>query len=238
MGTHEFTGLRSITLFQRLSDEALSNVSAALALRHLEANQVIFQMGDLGEELYIVHSGRLAIYVPNPEQPEEERPIRILEASDVLGEMALIDQEPRSLSAKALEPSEVWVLTATDFSALIESHPEVALSVMGGLNDRIRYTTQFLSEVRDWVKRIAQGQYDRAFAPDAEHQDPSITALAAEFTQMAAQVEAREAELRQQVVQLQIQIDTEKKERQVNEIVGSDYFQSLAAQARELKKKK
>ena len=152
--------------------------------------------------------------------------------------MALIDHQPRSLSAKALEPSKVWVLTSADFSALIENHPEVALSVMGGLNDRIRYTTQFLSEVREWVKRIAQGQYDREFNPNASYEDPSITALAAEFAQMVAQVEQRETELRQQVVQLQIQIDTEKKERQVNEIVGSDYFQSLAAQARELKRKK
>ena len=238
MGTDELTGLRRITLFQRLSDEALSNLGVALALRHLEAGEVIFQMGELGEELYIVHSGRLAIYVPTPEHPEEERPIRILEPPDVLGEMALIDHQPRSLSAKALEPSKVWVLTSADFSALIENHPEVALSVMGGLNDRIRYTTQFLSEVREWVKRIAQGQYYREFNPNARYEDPSITALAAEFAQMVAQVEQRETELRQQVVQLQIQIDTEKKERQVNEIVGSDYFQSLAAQARELKRKK
>lgn len=236
MSTDELMELRKIQMFQRLSDAALGNVAEALITRDLGADEILFHMGDPGDELYIVQTGRIAIYAPNPEHPEEERPIRILEPSDVLGEMAIIDQEPRSLSAKAIEPSRLWALTARDFLTLIQNQPHVALSVMGGLNDRIRYTTQFLSEVQDWVKRIAEGQYDRNFTPDAAHKDPSISVLAGEFTQMAAQVQKRETELRKQVVQLQIQIDSAKKERQVSEIVESDYFQSLAAQARKLRK--
>jgi CRP-like cAMP-binding protein len=237
MSIDELTGLRSIRLFQRLSDDALSEVKAALTSRHLDAGEILFHMGDPGDELFIVGSARVAIYAPNPEHPEEERPIRIMQPLDILGEMALIDQQPRSLSAKALEPGEIWALKADDFLALIRNDPQVALSVMSGLNDRIRYTTQFLGEVRDWVKRVAEGQYERDLKPGAAYEDPSISSLAAEFAQMAAQVQKRETELRQQVFQLQIEIDTVKKERQVSEIVESDYFQSLAAQARRLRKK-
>lgn len=237
MSTEETIALHNIRMFQRLPDSALQRVNAALTLRQLDTGAVLFNMNDPGDELYIVKSGRVAIYVPNLEHPEEERPIRVFEPPEVLGEMALIDQQPRSLSAKVIEPTELWALNARDFLTLIEDQPEVALSVMGGLNDRIRYTTQFLNEVKDWIKRVAEGQYDRNFVPDAAYDDPSLHALAAEFAQMAAQVAKREQELRRQVVQLQIQIDTTRKERQVSEIVESEYFQSLAAQARKLRKK-
>jgi CRP-like cAMP-binding protein len=149
--------------------------------------------------------------------------------------MALIDRKPRSLSARALAPSQVWVLTGESFRSLIREVPDVALAVMAELNDRVRYTTQFLEEVRRWIKRIGEGNYERDFQPDTAHGDPSLRKLAAEFAQMAAQVQQREAELRKEVFQLQIQIDKAKKERQVSEIVESDYFQSLREQAKKLR---
>jgi CRP-like cAMP-binding protein len=183
----------------------------------------------------IVQSGRVAIYTPSEEKPGEEQPIRIFESTEAFGEMALIDRKPRSLSARALAPSQVWVLTGESFRSLIREVPDVALAVMAELNDRVRYTTQFLEEVRRWIKRIGEGNYERDFQPDTAHGDPSLRKLAAEFAQMAAQVQQREAELRKEVFQLQIQIDKAKKERQVSEIVESDYFQSLREQAKKLR---
>jgi phage regulator Rha-like protein len=62
--------------------------------------------------------------------------------------------------------------------------------------------------------------------------------LAAEFAQMAAQVQKREESLRQQIADLRIEIDEAKKERQVGEIVESEYFQNLRAQASALRRKR
>jgi signal transduction histidine kinase len=114
----------------------------------------------------------------------------------------------------------------------------VATAVMGGLSDRIRYTTEFLSEVREWVKRVAEGRYDREFKPQADYQDRSIAALAGEFAQMAAHVQKREEELRQEIMQLRIEIDEAKKARQVSEIVESDFFQDLQSKARRMRQQK
>jgi CRP-like cAMP-binding protein len=227
--------LRKVPLFQRLGDPILQTIEATLTLRQISAGEVLFNMGATGEEMFIVREGRIAIYVPDDKNAGKEQPIRIFEPGEVLGEMALIDQQPRSLSGRALVTSEVWVLTGKDFRYLIEQSPEMSLAVMAGLNDRVRYTTQFLSEVREWVMRIAEGQYDRSFAPTESYEEPSIRTLAAEFAQMAAQVEKREQELRKEVFRLQIQIDESKKARQVSEIVESDYFQSLRNQARKLR---
>lgn len=227
--------LKNVSMFGRLSDEVLVEIESVLNIRSLEAGEVLFNQGDAGDGLFIIKTGRVAIYTPDDEHPGEERPIRIFEAGEVLGEMALIDDQPRSLSARALEQSAALVLSGDDFRRLLAQHETLALGVMAGLNERIRYTTDFLGEMREWVQRIAEGQYDRAFASDRAYRDRSIAALAAEFAQMTIQVKQREEELRRQVRRLSIQIDQAKKERQVEEIVESDYFQSLRAQAKKLR---
>ncbi len=229
------TALKSIPLFAHLSDTGFGQLQTVLRERRLNAGDILFNMGDPGDELFIVHQGRIAIYVPDNEAPGKEQPIRIFNPGEALGEMALIDRQPRSLSARALESTELLTLSGEEFRQLLGAHPELALSVMGGLSDRIRYTTEFLNEVRVWVQRIAAGKYDRAVAAHQNYADPSIATLAAEFTQMAAQVQQREEALRQELQQLRIEIDDSKRKRHVDEITGSDYFQSLQQQARRLR---
>jgi len=231
----EPTQLKKISIFGHLSDGALAKVAAALETKELEARTVLFNQGDPGNELFVVQRGRIAIYVPSKDKPGEERPIRIFEAEEVLGEMALIDDQPRSASARALEASTVLALSGDDFQQLLRQYPEMAIAVMAGLNDRIRYTTNFLGEVRGWVKRVAEGKYDHQFTTSSGQRDRSISALAAEFAQMAAQVQQREKELQKELTILRVQIDDKKRKRQVDEIVDSDYFQSLKSQARKLR---
>lgn len=229
------TDLKQIPLFQHLSERETTHLLESLEQRTLPTGSILFNMGDPGDELYIVGEGRVAIYVPSAETPGSEQPIRIFEAGEALGEMALIDHQPRSLSARTLEPTTLFVLTGEEFQRLLIAQPELALSVMMGLSDRVRYTTEFLNEVRSWVQRVAQGNYDRAWRPAWDYTDPSIAALAAEFTQMAAQVQQREEALRRELAQLRIEIDETKRKRHVEEIVETDYFQTLQAQARRLR---
>lgn len=227
--------LKRVSIFRQLTGEALSKTAARLQSRQVSSGELLFNLGDPGDELFIVREGRVAIFVPSVDKPGEERPIRIFESGEALGEMALIDRRPRSASARALEAGAVLVLTGDDFRRLLGEYPDVALGVMSGLNDRIRYTTEFLGEVQEWVRRIAEGKYDRAFKPSVGHQDRSISGLAAEFAQMAAQVKKREAELRQELVKLRIRIDHEKREREVAEVIETDYFKSLRSEAKRLR---
>jgi CRP-like cAMP-binding protein len=234
----ETTGLKTILLFNRLPEAALAEIAAALKPRALGAGEALFAMGDPGDELFIVKAGRIAIYAPDPAKPGEERPIRIFEAGEALGEMALIDNQPRSLSARAVEAAEVHVLTGDDFRRLLRAYPDMALAVMAGLSDRIRYTTDFLAEVRGWIQRVAAGQYDRSFAADQGYQDHSLQNLAADFAQMAAQVRQREEELRKEVEELRIEINEAKRQKQLEEITETDYFQTLQSKAGALRRRR
>jgi len=229
--------LRSIVLFEQLGEDALSEVSAHLQPRTLTPGTVLFNKGEPGDEMFVVRQGSLALYIPIPDKPGEERPIRIIAPGEVVGEMALIDRQPRSVSARALDEVQVLALKGDDLRRMLRQYPSMALAVMSGLNNRIRYTTDFLGEVRDWVRRVAGGEYDRAFTPQTTYADRSIASLAAEFAQMAAQVQKREQALQAKIEELRIEIDESKKARQVGEIVESEYFQNLRSQAQRLRQR-
>lgn len=250
--------LRDVSILSRLSDRTLAKIAAELAVREFEAGTVLFHKGDPGDELFIVDEGAIAIFEPSAANPGQEKPIRIFRPGEVLGEMALIDAQPRTLSARALGRTRTLVLGREDFRRFLDDR-DLALAVMASLNDRIRYTTEFLSEVQHWVGRVARGQYASpefleevrgwvqqvangeasvTLGAQVQHRDPVIAGLAADFAQMATQVRQREDELRQEIARLQIEIDETKKERQVAEITESDYFRELQARAKELRRKR
>jgi CRP-like cAMP-binding protein len=170
--------------------------------------------------------------------------------------MALIDRQPRSLSARALEASTVLVLDGQNFRYFVEEDPRMAFAVMYGLSDRIRYTTEFLNEVRSWVGRVTQGDYSSDQFLDevrgwvqqvsegeyeespqpTKYQDQTLATLAAEFAKMAAMVQQREKELQKEIAQLKIEINEAKRKEDVNEIKDSDYFRSIQQQVKSMRK--
>lgn len=101
----ETTELKQISLFSQLDDQDLATAAAALKTRQLAQGEILFNLGDVGDELFIVQSGRIAIFTPSQDKPGEEQPIRIFEPGETVGEMALIDNHPRSLSGRSLEPT-------------------------------------------------------------------------------------------------------------------------------------
>ncbi|MBN1658964.1 MAG: cyclic nucleotide-binding domain-containing protein [Anaerolineae bacterium] len=255
--------LQKVSLFERLPDEALSQVAAVVSERSYSAGEVLFHKGDAGDELFIVSQGAITIYEPASGaapagDAERERPLRIFRSGESLGEMALIDLQPRTLSARAIEPTQVLVLSGNDFRSLLRDE-DFALGVMSGLNERIRYTTEFLGEVREWVgrmangqyretaqffdevegwvKRVAAGDYEGVAAPEGRYRDKTMAALAAEFARMATQVRQREDDLRKEIAELKIEIDQVKRQRQVEEITDSDFFRDIKTRAREMRRR-
>jgi CRP-like cAMP-binding protein len=130
--------------------------------------------------------------------------------------------------------SVIATLDVETFKHLIESHPEVAMEVMSGLNGKIRYTTDFVNKMGQEMKKLAEGNYQGIAAP-ADLQDTSLAALAADFVRMATQVREREEKLQQEVAQLRIEIDETKRKQEVTQITGSKYYMSLKEKLRALR---
>ena len=212
-------------------------MAGVLKTRTLQKGEVLFNLGDSGDEMIIVRRGKIAIYVPDSDEAQSGQTLRIFRSGEILGEMALIDRQPRSASARAETRAVVATLDIETFKHLIETRPEVAMGVMSGLSGRIRYTTDFIGEVRQWMQKLAEGNYQGIETP-AETQDSSLSALAADFVRMAARVREREEKLQQEVAQLRIEIDETKRHQEVTQITSSDYYVGLKEKLKALREEK
>ena len=81
------------------------------------AGQVIFEEGQLGEEMFVLLEGELVITL-------EGTPIDRLEAGSIFGEMALVDDQPRSATVAAVVDSKLLVINEARFVELLRDHPD------------------------------------------------------------------------------------------------------------------
>lgn len=100
-----------------------------------KAGSVIFREGDEARELFVVKSGQVRIQIGN-------RTVTELGPESIFGEMALIDNEPRSATAIAVTNVELVPVTEKQFLFLVSQPPYFALKVMRVLAERLRKTNK------------------------------------------------------------------------------------------------
>lgn len=99
--------------------------------RNVAPGEVFFATGDVGNEMFGVITGQI-------ELRRDAKVVARVGPGGTFGEMAIIDDAPRSLTAVATEPSEIAVITRHTFLFLVHETPTFALRVMQSLASRIR----------------------------------------------------------------------------------------------------
>jgi CRP/FNR family cyclic AMP-dependent transcriptional regulator len=100
-------------------------------------SEVIFKEGSIGSEMYLIYSGRVLLSVKQNET--QEVPLAVFNPGDFFGEMALVDDSPRSATASAVEDdTELIVMDRARFLFMVRQQPEFALSLMHTLCRRLR----------------------------------------------------------------------------------------------------
>jgi len=141
----EASYLSPITLFSKLSPAELTMIAGRLKPRVFEAGEVIFEQGEQGDAMFVIRSGRVKIYSQG--EGGKELTLNVYGEGDFFGEFSLIDGEPRSTSAAAIERTEALVLQHRDLIAILGEHPAIAISLMRGLVARLRYTTEYAEDL-------------------------------------------------------------------------------------------
>lgn len=118
--------LRALSLFTDLSVRELKIVQGVLHERDYLAGEVIFDEGEEGHALYIVRAGRVLIC----RQGRADSPIAEHGAGSFFGELALLDREPRTAQARALEACRLAVLFGSDFLSLLETEAKLANRIL------------------------------------------------------------------------------------------------------------
>jgi len=134
--------LKKMGLFTELSRRELRVVDGFMHQRNYLRDEVVFDEGEQGEAFYLVLEGQVLICHPG----QAGQPIATLGPGQFFGELALLDDAPRSAQARAAEDSTLLVLFRGDFLGLMQSHglvaSKIAMQLARHLGVRLRATAR------------------------------------------------------------------------------------------------
>ena len=136
--------LKQVDLFANLGLEQLDAVHEATQEAEYLPGEIIVREGDRGEKLYLLLEGRVNI-VKDHGTPNE-RQLATVSAVDYFGEMAILDNEPRSATVVALSHARLLTLDGTSLKDLILHVPEISFEIFRVLTARVRNAERRLSE--------------------------------------------------------------------------------------------
>ena len=129
--------------FFELHDQDDRNALAKVVDRiELKQGSRLFETGDRGDELYIVRSGKIEIYVRNV--AGEKIVLTVAESGDLFGELAVVDSGPRTATAVALEDTELILLNRDNLLFFFQKKPDAALDMIAAMGAMIRKTDDIL----------------------------------------------------------------------------------------------
>ncbi|MFN7223007.1 MAG: Crp/Fnr family transcriptional regulator [Paracoccaceae bacterium] len=130
--------LSRFSLFADVSHDTLAQLAASMHMRSWPAGSVLFQRGDEGDYLLAVVEGRLRLMLCGAQG--RDLMIKQIEAGDVVGELAVIDGQPRSADAVVIEPTRALVLHRDRFQSIASQRPDLGLAMARALCEMLRST--------------------------------------------------------------------------------------------------
>jgi len=175
--------LHTVPMFAEMDDDELSALAQDLRKCTLQAGENLFFQGDEGNAVYIIASGLIRVYFHAPDGQEVS--VVLSGVGELLGEMSLIDQQPRSATAEAMEDTTLWVLSGEDFDRHLRASPQLALNLMLNLSARLRASNETVKSLAslDVTRRIAKRLLSLAIR-QGEHTTEGIR-LTSRLTQSA-----------------------------------------------------
>ncbi|MBI3965331.1 MAG: Crp/Fnr family transcriptional regulator [Chloroflexi bacterium] len=136
--------LRRVPIVSALDEADIAALEKLARRRRYKRGEVIFHRDDEGTTFYTVLSGWVRIYTSS--DSGDEVTLALLGTGEFFGELSLLDGEPRSATAQAVEDCETLVLHRTDLHAFLESRPKAAIAMLGVLSQRLRRTDQLVED--------------------------------------------------------------------------------------------
>lgn len=148
-----------IPLFEGLSRREQQEIGRVLQDKSYKKGELIFRQGNPGTGLFVVMTGSVDV-----QQEEEDGTILQLASAkpgEFFGELALLDDAPRTASAVAVDETSVVVFYRTDLLALSETRPRLGVKILMQLSqivaERLRRTNRALKEVRLMADTAKEG---------------------------------------------------------------------------------
>jgi signal transduction histidine kinase len=167
--------------FAGLLNEELQALEHTAKMRLFKAGQTIFRAGDPGDGFYLVESGSVII---SAVVGDETRPLATIIAGEFFGEMALLDEAPRSATATAQVETRAFCIGREELLALLEQRPKLALNLIREFSHRVRALNQkYIDEILQAERLAMVGRFARTIVHDFKN-PLNVIGLAAEMAVM------------------------------------------------------
>lgn len=161
--------LSRVPAFADLSARELRGVAAIVHKREYKSGEPVFYQGDPGLGMYIIREGEVSIRIS--EGDEEDKELAVLADGDFFGELALLDESPRSATAICRTDCSLIGFFRTDLFEMIEQKTDLGLKIVLRLAEilavRLRKTDKELSKLRSQLD-AATSRYQDSTPPASE----------------------------------------------------------------------
>lgn len=145
--------LKKISLFAGLADAELRELKAYLKRQSHAAQQTIFWMNEKGDRLYVVEEGKVEISYTDKDGRDVS--LAVLEPGSFFGELSLIDGEPHSATARAVEETVLLTLDRDSFYRFLNKHPQLSRTLLEVLTARLRNSTSRINVIPNVNEQLA-----------------------------------------------------------------------------------
>ena len=135
--------LKRVSMFEDLDQKSLEAIANAAVEQSYQPGQEVVRQGDTGVGAFIIRSGKVEVVQT---RDGKETKLATLGPGEVFGEMALLDEFPRSATVRAVEPTTALGIQRWHFRGILESHPQIALALLPMLTRRVRNAEHMLPE--------------------------------------------------------------------------------------------
>lgn len=180
--------LARVPVFSTLVPADLQRISELAVPRDFEPGQVVFREGDSSDTCYIVRSGRARAV----REHSDGRTITLATfgSGDIFGELAMFEDERRSATVEAVEPTSAVAVLGPDMRRLMNEHPGIATRLVIALGRRLRESNERLSRqsfqtVQSRVAVVLRDLVQQEIAAGAVPTEVLLTATQADLAQLA-----------------------------------------------------
>lgn len=226
-------------LIEQIRDFILSDVQLSQKMEgiRLTDGQVLFKQGDPNSAFYLIQSGQIKIYTCD--RHGNEISLNTLIAGQTLGELALIDGQPHSVTTVSLGSSNLLRLKRNHFLQRAYNSPQLSQLLIQLGNQRLHCLIDHTKKLKEWMHLVADSKCDRVVEEleDFNIEGDGVTksgylagmlsTVADSFKDIAQTVWQLKGSECQLEVKLKLEIDEYQHQQQVEEIVNAEYFSYL-----------
>ena len=149
-------------MFSELAPADTGLLTEHSTTRTYPSNAFLINEGDNTDSLYVILDGEVKVFASD--ENGKEVILNMLGPGEYFGELALVDDAPRSASVKTMEPTRVMVISKTDFKKCLAENPEMAFNLIQTLTKQVRALTKNVKSLAlmDVYGRVARTLLDLA----------------------------------------------------------------------------